>query len=85
MGSSLSVHLRDHVCVITSSPGKNGDVPVSLVTMIPHSGRRHQLRVTSSTLGHAILGDLCYGEARVRHPTEAEEQALIIHADAYRL
>ncbi len=33
----------------------------TLVAMLPHTGRSHQLRATAAFLGHPILGDLKYG------------------------
>ena len=32
----------------------------TLVWLKPHTGRRHQLRVTLAHLGHPILGDVAY-------------------------
>ncbi|MDA9819667.1 RluA family pseudouridine synthase [Salibacteraceae bacterium] len=36
---------------------------LSLVKCMPHTGRRHQLRIHLARLGHPILGDRLYGEA----------------------
>jgi tRNA pseudouridine32 synthase/23S rRNA pseudouridine746 synthase len=36
----------------------------TLVLLRPHTGRSHQLRVHMASLGHPILGDNLYGEAR---------------------
>jgi 23S rRNA-/tRNA-specific pseudouridylate synthase len=36
------------------------DKPASLVQLEPYTGRRHQLRVHMSHLGHAIIGDYQY-------------------------
>ena len=34
---------------------------LSLVHLVPHTGRQHQLRVHLSAIGHPILGDKLYG------------------------
>jgi 23S rRNA-/tRNA-specific pseudouridylate synthase len=34
--------------------------PVSLLRLVPSTGRRHQLRVTLAHLGHPIVGDVAY-------------------------
>ena len=34
---------------------------ISLLELVPHTGRTHQLRVHLSEIGHPILGDLQYG------------------------
>lgn len=38
----------------------------SLVRLIPHTGRTHQLRVHMASVGHPLLGDELYGEADLR-------------------
>lgn len=45
----------------TVSSNKNGHL--SLVELIPQTGRTHQLRIHLSDLGHPILGDELYGKA----------------------
>ena len=35
--------------------------PVSLVSLYPHTGRRHQLRAHLHHIGHRIVGDVAYG------------------------
>lgn len=52
----------------------------TLVELIPHTGRTHQLRVHMSEMGHPILGDLQYGRD-VSFPKEITR--LCLHA--YRL
>jgi len=37
----------------------------SLLSLSPHTGRQHQLRVHLSALGHPIMGDKLYGPERV--------------------
>lgn len=34
---------------------------ISLVELIPHTGRTHQLRVHSYLIGHKVVGDMTYG------------------------
>lgn len=53
---------------------------VSLVELVPHTGRTHQLRVHLREMGHPILGDLQYGR-EVVFPEEVHR--LCLHA--YRL
>jgi tRNA pseudouridine32 synthase/23S rRNA pseudouridine746 synthase len=45
----------------------------SLVLLRPHTGRSHQLRVHMASLGHPIIGDNLYGNAR-------QGDALLLHA-----
>jgi len=40
----------------------SGNLPLSLVTLEPRTGRTHQLRVQTSHHGHPILGDRTYGD-----------------------
>jgi 23S rRNA pseudouridine1911/1915/1917 synthase len=35
--------------------------PITLVRLLPHTGRQHQLRVHLAEVGHGILGDKLYG------------------------
>jgi len=37
----------------------------SLLSLSPHTGRQHQLRVHLSAIGHPIMGDKLYGPERV--------------------
>ncbi|EFA83876.1 putative fatty acid synthase [Heterostelium album PN500] len=48
--------------------------PVSKVHLIPHTGRRHQLRVHLDTLGHVIVGDETYG------PKDAQCFRMMLHS-----
>ena len=36
----------------------------SLIMLVPHTGRSHQLRVHMAHLGHPILGDRFYGDQK---------------------
>jgi len=45
----------------------------TLVLLRPHTGRSHQLRVHMASLGHPILGDNLYGEAK-------SGERLLLHA-----
>ena len=49
------------------------DPKSTLVLLRPHTGRSHQLRVHMASLGHPILGDNLYGNAR-------QGDALLLHA-----
>jgi len=50
----------------------------SLVAFSPETGRQHQLRVHAELLGHPILGDRLYGDARA-------SPRLMLHAHRLRL
>ena len=45
----------------------------TLVRLIPHTGRTHQLRVHAALIGHPLLGDELYGDGRgmARHALHA--------------
>lgn len=47
------------VCGAFSKAGKSR--PVSLIEVLPTTGRRHQIRATLQTLGFPIVGDKLYG------------------------
>lgn len=38
-----------------------GSQPFTLVRVVPHSGRKHQIRIHFAHLGHSIVGDKLYG------------------------
>ncbi|KAL3921875.1 MAG: hypothetical protein SGILL_002516 [Bacillariaceae sp.] len=44
-----------------SDSGKCDSLPVTRVSLTPHTGRTHQLRVHCAALGYPILGDPAYG------------------------
>jgi tRNA pseudouridine32 synthase/23S rRNA pseudouridine746 synthase len=46
---------------------------VTEVTLLPHTGRSHQLRVHCRHIGHAILGDVLYGDS-------GAAERLLLHA-----
>ena len=46
------------------------------VQFIPHTGRTHQLRIHSASLGHPIMGCDLYGA----DPTQTESERLMLHA-----
>lgn len=48
---------------------------VSLMQLVPHTGRRHQLRVHLASLGHPLLGDVAYAGDLSTH-------RLCLHAQA---
>lgn len=53
--------------LLRAEPGR------SLVQLVPHTGRTHQLRVHMASIGHPILGDKVYGDV-------ASAPRLLLHA-----
>lgn len=53
--------------------------PAMLVSLVPISGRRHQLRLHTHRLGHSILGDLAYA------PADADPRAADMGAERMML
>ena len=51
---------------------------VSLVKLMPKTGRKHQLRLHSAIIGHPILGDSKYNTKEVREPLV--ENKLYLHS-----
>ncbi|KAI8825194.1 pseudouridine synthase [Fimicolochytrium jonesii] len=73
---------RNGVCVAEGSEGKPCEthvevlktgyfhtLPVTLVMLTPHTGRRHQLRVHMLSIGHPIIGDPAYDPRTLDDPT----------------
>jgi 23S rRNA pseudouridine1911/1915/1917 synthase len=55
----------------------------TLVEVVLHTGRTHQIRVHFQHLGYAIFGDLTYGKRqtqRVKESTGAEPPRIMLHA-----
>ena len=52
----------------------------SRLALFPETGRTHQLRVHLQALGHAIVGDLLYGDAS----GAGDAGRLLLHADQLR-
>ena len=50
-----------HTLMKRISTGLFDKRPASLVSLYPHTGRRHQLRAHLHHLGHRIVGDVAYG------------------------
>lgn len=50
----------------------------SRLLLAPHTGRSHQLRLHLAHIGHPILGDALYGDARV----QGRASRLLLHATA---
>ncbi|CAH2064818.1 unnamed protein product, partial [Iphiclides podalirius] len=57
-GAPRSAHTR----LLVLELGYYDDRPVTVVLLKPVTGRRHQLRVHCSTIGHRILGDYTYSD-----------------------
>jgi 23S rRNA pseudouridine1911/1915/1917 synthase len=57
--------LERKVLKLVDENGKEKEVKVSLATFFPLSGRMHQIRVHSSSIGHSIVGDNLYGRKDV--------------------
>jgi tRNA pseudouridine65 synthase len=53
--------------------------PLSLVELLPSTGRKHQIRRHLHHVRHPILGDRRYSRARLAHPVGAPER-LWLHA-----
>lgn len=51
--------------------------PVSLVQLVPQTGRTHQIRVHLATAGHPIVGDDLYGGPRHHGVKDRQLQALL--------
>ena len=58
---------------------KNSGILFSHVEIRPRTGRRHQIRVHMSSLGHPILGDGLYGESSI------DARRLMLHATCIKL
>ncbi|HVN77074.1 MAG TPA: RluA family pseudouridine synthase [Thermoanaerobaculaceae bacterium] len=57
---------RDGRAAVTAYAVESGAPHVSLVTLVPETGRTHQLRVHLAHAGHPIVGDDLYGGPRHR-------------------
>ncbi len=76
---------------------RQGEKEFSLVRLLPHTGRKHQLRIHLAAVGHPIVGDKLYGGdedlylALVQDRLTAEQRARLIlpnqalHARSLRL
>jgi 23S rRNA pseudouridine1911/1915/1917 synthase len=50
------------------------------VTLLPLTGRTHQIRVHLASLGHPVLGDLTYGGRKVRELAGVQIPRVMLHA-----
>jgi 23S rRNA pseudouridine1911/1915/1917 synthase len=50
------------------------------VTLLPLTGRTHQIRVHLASLGHPVLGDLTYGGRKVRELYDVAIPRVMLHA-----
>ncbi|CAG4952981.1 unnamed protein product [Parnassius apollo] len=57
-----------HTRLLALETGYYEGNPVSVVLLKPVTGRRHQLRVHCSTIGHTVLGDYTYSERQDTAP-----------------
>ncbi|XP_026763545.2 RNA pseudouridylate synthase domain-containing protein 1-like [Galleria mellonella] len=71
--SGQSRHAHTRLLVLETGYYKNE--PVSVVLLKPITGRRHQLRVHCSAIGHTILGDYTYSNA-----TDSSPHRMFLHA-----
>ncbi len=73
----MGVDVRNGKPSLTSYRVRKNYSAFSLVDAYPRSGRRHQIRVHFYACGHAIVGDLRYGDA----PQQSKYSRLMLHAE----
>lgn len=66
---------------LTLLPGATQEDMASHLLLEPQTGRSHQLRLHLAHIGHAILGDALYGDARI----QARAPRLLLHATVLQL
>jgi hypothetical protein len=79
--------------MVTNAPGKPSRTLVSVeeeglylghqvtkVLLSPLTGRRHQLRLHLSSIGHPIVGDVAYGSAALADFTRLRAPRMMLHA-----
>ena len=62
-------------------PGATEEEMASHLLLEPQTGRSHQLRLHLTHIGHTILGDALYGDARI----QARAPRLLLHATVLQL
>eukprot|EP01056_Protomagalhaensia_sp_Gyna25_P001047 Protomagalhaensia_sp_Gyna_25__1046@NODE_1503_length_1781_cov_10_521814_g1218_i0_p1_GENE_NODE_1503_length_1781_cov_10_521814_g1218_i0NODE_1503_length_1781_cov_10_521814_g1218_i0_p1_ORF_typecomplete_len348_score38_09PseudoU_synth_2/PF00849_22/5_1e24_NODE_1503_length_1781_cov_10_521814_g1218_i0611104 len=60
-------------------------LPMTMLRLFPRTGRTHQLRVTTSALGHTILGDRKYGDGSEWEAVHRDMPRMYLHAEALTL
>ena len=80
-GSAMSPGRPSRTEITVLEHGHYRGQPVTKVLLRPISGRRHQLRLHTQAIGHAIVGDVTYGPPLV----DGQEEAHRMMLHAYRL
>ncbi len=69
---------------MSTGPQQQQQLPVTRLTLIPHTGRTHQLRVHCAAMGHAILGDPAYGLLGEANPNGGLQDDIMKCAFSFR-
>ncbi|GAM25565.1 hypothetical protein SAMD00019534_087400 [Acytostelium subglobosum LB1] len=74
IGTEANPGRKSQTIIRVLEHGYYNNKPASKVHMIPHTGRRHQLRVHLMSLGHVIVGDETYG------PKDGDCPRMMLHS-----